>query len=1090
MLIDLNRLIAEESASYRRRDFVITRPQAVSSAPPGAWTAVADQIRMQVAARHGGRDLYEELRNERTSRDLLDRFVPERLEVYGRRLADRSMLAAELASDARGDRGRGLMRRLESEFFKDSLERRQTAFRERLFDRTVHPTQMYSIRTEAIFDRIIEGLIRGETPPDGLVGSAAAELVSEYLGLNVAINSSAEADEVLLDLDAHVGAELFAELQGAPGGPTCLSFWGDWDGSNRPSGQGHRLVAGVLLQNVRRLSRIMTLLATRGATAGVPADLLAEIVRLPAHSHHFTSVLDEITQLTHQLERRYRGILPFQAATGMWRRIGMAVGIAPDPVTSLWHHNDRLERKMRELRQQRGDALEYYFSLNKRIRKELHRLIPLMGGRLNDPVLLRELVLYRDLLQRFVLTPRIHQRLITDQDPFAIDTTVFNLNEVNEIGARYGNPGMVLELQVSMSTKAEALISLDRKLRARREHLLRDHPGLDLPPVWLVPLFEGPEAVGGIIPYLQKLWEHALESRRMNQDPRDRFAEIIPEVFVAGSDLSQQIGQPAGASMNREAKLEMMRWLAEHGLADRIRMKVGTGEPMQRQGGYYSAVSGVPAFLSTPSAESRFAGHLRESTRTSTAYAVTPMMGFFAGGDLRTLQSAVAEQVRHLPVAEFARFLHHIGDAQRRQHQDIVRACEEMVDSRLRGSRRGAQALERLTVGQREKAYGEFLKLATDHFRQILYGRDEDVVGIHIISYFIARSTPSLRDRPTVRPAQGGKDQGSRILERIAETIPLSRYGSLLRAIAHNQSQTALLGVNQLTTGLFRALDAFARSPVVEGDPQTFIADRILPHLPVYEILHSLRLYQDVGLVHLRAVERAIPAGNSAFLAVREDLDAMRQFLPLLQQELLRRHGIDIDDFFDEMRFIPALLPTIRPDLAVLLQPDLFNTNPERLFEQAGGILEAGWKRSVAELLTLPEKIRDLRARAWGLLERPVFERVRSFVELAVALSSIPPRAGTRDILPSRREIRLPSSVAGFFRGARADDEMYQFLAAAVDHLRSASAGMVEVPPVIVRALQQVERIAAIEEQALSHADQDRLRYYLLQIARLAGESG
>ena len=618
-----------------------------------------------------------------------------------------------------------------------------------------------------------------------------------------------------------------------------------------------------------------------------------------------------------------------------------------------------------------------------------------MGGQLNDPVLLRELVLYRDLLQRFVLTPRIHQRLITDQDPFAIDTTVFNLNEVNEIGARYGNPGMVLALQVSMSTKAEALISLDRKLRARREHLLRDHPGLDLPPVWLVPLFEGPEAVGGIIPYLQKLWEHALESRRMNQDPRDRFAEIIPEVFVAGSDLSQQIGQPAGASMNREAKLEMMRWLAEHGLADRIRMKVGTGEPMQRQGGYYSAVSGVPAFLSTPSAESRFAGHLRESTRTSTAYAVTPMMGFFAGGDLRTLQSAVAEQVRHLPVAEFARFLHHIGDAQRRQHQDIVRACEEMVDSRLRGSRRGAQALERLTVGQREKAYGEFLKLATDHFRQILYGRDEDVVGIHIISYFIARSTPSLRDRPTVRPAQGGKDQGSRILERIAETIPLSRYGSLLRAIAHNQSQTALLGVNQLTTGLFRALDAFARSPVVEGDPQTFIADRILPHLPVYEILHSLRLYQDVGLVHLRAVERAIPAGNSAFLAVREDLDAMRQFLPLLQQELLRRHGIDIDDFFDEMKFVPALLPTIRPDLAVLLQPDLFNTNPERLFEQAGGVLEAGWKRSIAELLALPERIRDFRAQAWGLLERPVFERVKSFVELAVALFVHPAAGGS-----------------------------------------------------------------------------------------------
>jgi hypothetical protein len=413
-----------------------------------------------------------------------------------------------------------------------------------------------------------------------------------------------------------------------------------------------------------------------------------------------------------------------------------------------------------------------------------------------------------------------------------------------------------------------------------------------------------------------------------------------------------------------------------------------------------------------------------------------------------------------------------------------------MVDSRLRGSRRGVQALERLTVGQREKAYQEFLTLATDHFRQIVYGREEDVVGIHILSYFIARTTPSLRDRPTVRPGQTGKDEGSRILERIAETIPLAKYGSLLRAIAHNQSQTAVLGINQLTTGLFRALETFSRSPIVEGDPQTFIADRILPHLPVYEILHTLRLYQDVGLVHLRAVERAIPAGNSALLAVREDLDAMVQFIPLFQQELLRRHGIDIDDFFEGMRFVPALLPTVRPDLAVLLQRDLFNTDPGLLLSQAGGTPDPEWTGAVTALLTLPERIREYRARAWSLLERPVYERTKSFVELAVALSSIPRREGSGELLPARADIRLPSRVAGFFRGARADDEMYQFLAAALDHLRAASAGMVEVPPVILRALQQVEQLAAIEEQALSAGDQDRLRYYLLQIARLAGESG
>jgi hypothetical protein len=216
----------------------------------------------------------------------------------------------------------------------------------------------------------------------------------------------------------------------------------------------------------------------------------------------------------------------------------------------------------------------------------------------------------------------------------------------------------------------------------------------------------------------------------------------------------------------------------------------------------------------------------------------------------------------------------------------------------------------------------------------------------------------------------------------------------------------------------------------------------------------------------------------------------MHQFIPLLQQELLRRHGIDIDDFFDGTRFVPALLPTVRPDLAVLLQQDLFNTEPARLLDQTGGAADPAWTDAVTALLALPEQIRGLRSRAWGLLERPVFERVGSFVELATALSTIAPREGTREFTPTRRDIKLPSSVAGFFRGARADDEMYQFLAAAVDYLRVASAGMVEVPAIIIRALQQVERIAAIEEQALTPHDQERLRYVLLRIARLAGENG
>jgi hypothetical protein len=49
---------------------------------------------------------------------------------------------------------------------------------------------------------------------------------------------------------------------------------------------------------------------------------------------------------------------------------------------------------------------------------------------------------------------------------------------------------------------------------------------------------------------------------------------------------------------------------------------------------------------------------------------------------------------------------------------------------------------------------------------------------------------------------------------------------------------------------------------------------------------------------------------------------------------------------------------------------------------------------------------------------------------------------------------------------------------------------MVEVPVAIIRSLKEVEQIARIEEQALSPEKQELLRFYMLQIARLAGENG
>ena len=67
---------------------------------------------------------------------------------------------------------------------------------------------------------------------------------------------------------------------------------------------------------------------------------------------------------------------------------------------------------------------------------------------------------------------------------------------------------------------------------------------------------------------------------------------------------------------------------------------------------------------------------------------------------------------------------------------------------------------------------------------------------------------------------------------------------------------------------------------------------------------------------------------------------------------------------------------------------------------------------------------------------------------------------------------------------------MRTFLSDAIDYLSSFTDGNIEVPVSIIRAMNDVERIAQIEESALPPDKQDVIRTCLLQIARMAGENG
>ena len=399
--------------------------------------------------------------------------------------------------------------------------------------------------------------------------------------------------------------------------------------------------------------------------------------------------------------------------------------------------------------------------------------------------------------------------------------------------------------------------------------------------------------------------------------------------------------------------------------------------------------------------------------------------------------------------------------------------------------------MERLTIGTSEAVYEAFLEELTDNFRHILYGREEDAIGIHAISYFIGRSLPQLRDRPTSRRTpETGVERGQQILANIAEIIPLAQQGSLLRAIAHNQSQTVVLGINQLSTGLFRALERFAQKTFAEAERERMIAERLLPHLPVYEILRTLRIYQDWQGEFLKRIETAFPAGNSAFVALREDRDAMQRYLPLFQQELIRRHGVNVSDFFINGVFIQDLLPTLRSDLAVLLQSSLFNTDIDFLLGDISGRVDEDWRTEVTEYLQTPKKIRQWRSIIWDMMGESIYQRVQSFAELAVALYSFSTSRSFGGPPAIARGTKLSPALASFFRTARADDEMRNFLIGTLEYLNSITEGNIEVPISIIRAMNDVERLAQIEESALPLEKQEVIRSCVLQIARLAGENG
>lgn len=1090
-LIDLNRLIASESAQYNSHYLSDnSRKQAAD------YSHLLNDIRERLLRAAEGQWLKERsVLQQFSSREMWQEHLHQRIQGILCRLEERLILRNQVLTQIRNRGADFMIERLEVELYRDSFTSRENSFRKRLYDRTVHPTQMYSLEVDKTVSEIEEQLFLHCDFNNELLQSLGGKLLKEFTGSSVAITSQQEADEVICDLNSMINGEEWAYWMAGKQLPSLLSFWGDWDGSTRPSGQGHRLVAAVIQENITEMSELVETMVSLSREAKFSESLLTEIGSFRRERKLFRKLLDDITDLTHVLEKRFQGLLPYDLQPGIFRRFGMVLKLSSDPVSSVLEHNDRLEKRMKVLRERRRGQLDYFFSLNKRIRKELFQNIHLLGQLTSLPESIIRFASYRDKLKRFVLTPRIHQKTIEDLDSFTIDRTVENIVELNQLSGAYGNPGMVMALQVSMSTDPEALIRLDRKFISEKNRIQNNFQQSELPDVCLVPLFEEKEAVDNLENYLDRIWNYCQSTRDMDQSTASRFSGMICELFVAGSDLSQQLSQPAGAALYRQAKYTAVRWLASRGLAEQVRIKLGSGEPMQRQGGYYDISSGLNTFYQPGNQESQYClrEHLPESARKAMFYAKSPVCGIMAGGEFRTLQSNVSEKLRHISHSSRADVLHHLWISQRLSKEAMARASRTMINTRLNTGSREVRDLERMILGYDHPVSKRFVDLTSGYFRQILYGSREDLLGIHVISYFISRTTPALRDRPVVRPSRhSGLNKTRQVVDQLRSMVPLSENGSMLRAIGHNRAQTVVLGVTQLTTGLFRALTEIQREFPNREEGRMIISERVLPMLPVKEILQSLRLFHDQKLSLVSEMEDLFPSGSSAFHLLREDNVAASRFISLIQQELVRRQGLKPGDFFTGENFRQELLPLFRPDLAILLQEDLYNCDPEVLKKGLRGPVNLIWLQEMQGRLEIPLRIKHLRQKIWELIRAPLREQVRSFVKVASAVSLLTRErdaTGEGAALPQPAVQELTSSIRKSLKNEK-DESLQQFLSAAVNYLSGMAGHGGRMPVEVIRVLRDVKQILTIEGQALNKEEQELFNFYLLVIARLAGENG
>ena len=141
----------------------------------------------------------------------------------------------------------------------------------------------------------------------------------------------------------------------------------------------------------------------------------------------------------------------------------------------------------------------------------------------------------------------------------------------------------------------------------------------------------------------------------------------------------------------------------------------------------------------------------------------------------------------------------------------------------------------------------------------------------------------------------------------------------------------------------------------------------------------------------------------------------------------------------------------------------------------------------------VPQQIQHWRRQAWQLLCDPVYDQIQSFNKLAFALTAL---TGSQPAHAANTPLTAPEQLQQVARlvqkglTAEKDEQLKSFLESSLSLLMELRQENRLVPIGVVRVLRDLDRIVRIEQQPLTPTQQRELNFYILQMARLAGENG